>query len=859
MREDVIAGLVVAIAAVETGVTAERIHQVVDGVIVKEASGRRLLEQLTTDPGMLTSASPRIPLALDRILLKLADAGGTVIRPPGCATCGRVVLLNGRNGEDRICEACGRARIYDQTIDCVECGRRQKRHADVAGDTFCRSCWMALQQVADERLDRFVMAHVPAGTMAMMLTATERLKSDRLLRLALECDRFGAQWLADPPAASALFAAFYDGLRDLGAALPARACGQCGRVTRLSGRMEGRICCDVCYRAGHLKVCDGCGRTAPIESRRANGDRLCQACTNELPESWAECVSCRNRRMIAVRTPEGPMCSRCRAAPAPDLCTVCGVNADCRFPGTAKAMCVSCYNAARVDTCHRCGRERACRFAGTPKAICEPCAQRPKECSGCGRMMLPARHTEEGAPLCWACAPQIIESCSECGRDKRVSARTTAGPLCQACARSSPLMFRDCVRCGAHARLHHGRWCDRCYADDKLDELFPEDLVAADSRIAHLKEQSLAGDPRRTLHAFRRNTTIRTLREALSAPEPLSHALLDGLAADGTTRPVRALLVEHGLLPPRDETLVTFEKWCQARTAHLTDPEHRRIFERFVRWRHLRQLRAQPTPVTPSQSQGRRQELQQVITLLGWMIARGEPLHLLNQARLDLWLLEGPRMRRRVAAFLDWCARDGVIPRLHVRPLTRTANIPTGTSTEDRWALLNSILAAFDADPRTRLAGALLLLFGIPVARLHRLTVTDIEDASPVTIRLGADPLELPDEIGELALLARAHRDAPRLLSDVGESDWLFPGQHHGAPLSRDALTDRLAAYGIRPRHARAGALAALAQQLPAPVIARLTGLHVTAATRWADATSASHARYSALRTQNRETRHRRL
>lgn len=131
--------------------------------------------------------------------------------------------------------------------------------------------------------------------------------------------------------------------------------------------------------------------------------------------------------------------------------------------------------------------------------------------------------------------------------------------------------------------------------------------------------------------------------------------------------------------------------------------------------------------------------------------------------------------------------------------------------------------------------------------RPHLLRVTDITSTDTVTIRLGADPLELPDAIGQLAITAREHRDAPRLLTDAGESDWLFPGQHHGAPLSRDALTDRLARFGIRARHARAGALASLAQELPAPVIARLTGLHVTAATRWAEAVVASNARYSAL------------
>ena len=839
--------LVATIAAVETTVAPGVIGGIVDREVVQEAGRRRLLAQLREDPGMLVAGSTRIPLVLDRILLELAAAGGSTVRPPGCARCGRVVLLNCRDGEDRICAACGRARL-DVLIDCVECERsEQLRHAQVGDHAYCRSCWRALQDVTDKRLDRFVASHIPGGTMHMMLTATEGLKADRLLRLAVECELFGPGWLADPPASSTLFAAFYTRLRELGARLPALTCGHCGRSGRLPDRLGGRICCSSCYKAAHQAVCDGCGNTAHLELRLANGDRLCQACTNQLPESWASCVSCGNHRLIAVRTPDGPMCSACRTAPGADVCTVCGAQGRCRFPGTEKAICLSCYAATRVDVCHQCGQERECRFAGTVKAICLPCARPRRPCSICTRVGYSIRVTPDGEPLCWYCAPHVVETCISCGRDTRVSARTDQGPLCQRCARNSPLMFRDCRRCGAHGRLHHRRWCDRCYADDKIRELLPDSVVAADPTLAAMRERFLAADERRTLDAFRRNTTVAILREALTSTEPLSHELLDRLGTPGSTGPVRALLAEHGLLPARDEQLIRFETWCQDRSAQIANPDHRRLFDRFVRWRHLRQLREQARPVGRRQSDGRRQELQQVLDLMSWLTIRSESLAMLDQGRLELWLVDGPPVRRRVTAFLEWAASNKVCPRLRVPPLRRSANTPTGASADERWELLGDVLSAEDEDPRTRLAGALLLLFGIPVARLHLLRVTDITGTERVTIRLGPDPLELPEAIGQLAIAAREHRDAPRLLTDAGESDWLFPGQNHGAPLSRDSLTDRLAKFSIRARHARAGALASLAQELPAPVIARLTGLHIVAATRWVDAVVASNARYSAL------------
>lgn len=851
MREAVVEDLVVLIGAVESDLSRPAIRRVVDEVVTKEPMGLRLLAALDNNPALLTAGSPQMPTSLARILLALTREGATTVLAPGCARCGRAVLLNCRDGENGICAACGRARLAVKT-SCNDCGRQMRRHATVADRDYCRTCWDALQPSAPSRIARFAASHVPGSTPDAVAEAVVSLgvKADRRLRLALECDLFGARWVTDPAPASLLFVAFYDSLLAHGATLPARSCGHCGRTRKLTERLGGLICCRRCYRAGNLRPCDGCGKTASIELRRADGSRLCQACTNLLNESWAVCVSCGNRRLIASRTAEGPMCSGCRTAPGLDVCTACDAERDCRFPGTQKAICLPCYAAARIDACSRCGQERECRFAGTERAICEPCALRREPCSGCSRVMIAIRHTSDGAPLCWACAPAIIESCTGCGRQARVSARTESGPLCQRCARKSPLMFRDCFRCGTHGRLHKRRWCDRCYADDKIRDLLPAELIAGNPALMQLRERCLAADARRTLHAFRRNTTIAKLREALRSSEPLSHDLLDGLGTLEETGPVRSLLVGHGLLPPRDDRLVRFERWCADAAAAITDPGHRRTFDRFVRWRPLRELRDQDRPVTTGQSNGRREQLRQVSELLEWLTARSESLADLDQARLDLWLMQGTPIRRRVVAFLRWASHNRLCPRLRVPPGSTSKRTPVGVSVDERWELLRNLLREDTVDPRTRLAGVLVLLFGIRVMKLHTLRVTDIVDQDGhVTIRLGPDPLELPDEIGQLAIAARDRRHAPRLLSDDGDDEWLFPGQHHGAPLSRDALTDRLNTIGVRVRAARTGALVSLVQELPAPVIARLTGMHVASATGWADAVSASHARYTALLT----------
>ena len=847
MREQVVDDLVMLISTVEESIARPLIHQIVDEVVIKETPGRRLIAVLKADPGLLIAGSPRIPTALARILLALTEAGAQTVRAPACAHCGRVRPLACRDGADGICAACGQARSIT-LIRCHQCGRERMRYAAAGECDYCLTCWLAMSSSAATRIAQFTTAHVAGATEEMTVAgvAAVGVKRDRLVRLALECELFGAGWVADPAPASVLFANFYDALRALGAGLPPRSCGQCGQVKRLTGRLDGLICCQPCYRAGHLKACDRCGKLASLEVRRADESRLCRACAKRLEELAAICVECGRLRPIGCRTPEGPMCSRCHRARGVDVCSVCGVESECRSPGSKKAICVRCYAAARRDTCRRCGRERECRFAGTEKAICVPCTRRREACSVCGHVTFPARRTEEGAPICWACIPRIVEACAGCGRDCRVSSRIDGSPFCLRCARANPATFRDCYRCGTHGRLHRRRWCDRCFADDKIRELLTDALVAGNPALARLREQCLKADPHRTLEAFKRNVTIAKLRDALGGTAPLTHELLDGLGSLAQLGPVRALLVEHGVLPPRDELLVRFERWSRQIADTIRDSADRRTFDRFVRWRHLRELRDRGRPITRGQSTGRREELRLIIALLSWLDDRGETFAKLDQARLDLWLTSKPRTPRRVEPFLRWAADNRICPRLRVPVSGKPTRTPVGATDEERRELFGAILRAGEVDPRTRLAGALLVLFGIRVVRLRMLRVSDIiEDDGRVTIRLGPDPLQLPEEVAPLAIAARDRRDVPRLLSDAGEDEWLFPGQHHGTPITPEALTKRLRAIGIHARMVRTGALVSLVQEVPAPVISRLTGLHVTATTRWAETASASHARYS--------------
>ena len=62
---------------------------------------------------------------------------------------------------------------------------------------------------------------------------------------------------------------------------------------------------------------------------------------------------------------------------------------------------------------------------------------------------------------------------------------------------------------------------------------------------------------------------------------------------------------------------------------------------------------------------------------------------------------------------------------------------------------------------------------------------------------------------------------------------WLFPGRVPGQHIDGHSLTNLLNRHGISARPSRNGALATLASDLPAAILADLLGLHINTAVRW--------------------------
>jgi len=134
-----------------------------------------------------------------------------------------------------------------------------------------------------------------------------------------------------------------------------------------------------------------------------------------------------------------------------------------------------------------------------------------------------------------------------------------------------------------------------------------------------------------------------------------------------------------------------------------------------------------------------------------------------------------------------------------------------------------------------RVGGALVLLFGMLVSRITQLTKDDvIEDGQATCLAIGAHRLILPPRLASLARQLR-DQDEPRwTLGRLGApAPWLFPGQSPARPAVDVPFGVRLHRYGIDAHAGRDTARLALAAELPASVLADLTGISIGTAERW--------------------------
>jgi hypothetical protein len=277
-------------------------------------------------------------------------------------------------------------------------------------------------------------------------------------------------------------------------------------------------------------------------------------------------------------------------------------------------------------------------------------------------------------------------------------------------------------------------------------------------------------------------------------------------------------------------------------------PEHHaRVLRPFTHWVLLRRARrrADLGRATSGTATRLRTYVYIVLELLTWLDERGLSLASLRQDHVDTWLTGG-RKRREIGPFLEWATERGLTAR-HSIP-SRAGQIGTGGAalTEgQRWQQLRQLLDGDDTLLEVRVAGGLVLLYGLAASRLRLLAVEQVHQKDGDTfLDFGSQPLFIPPRLAALLHMLAA---APRRRSKVPvahDRGWLFPGAVPGEPLSEPGFKLLLRRGGVRTRAARSAALIAFAAELPPSVLADLLGLTIQTAQKWAARTQPDWAAY---------------
>ena len=156
-------------------------------------------------------------------------------------------------------------------------------------------------------------------------------------------------------------------------------------------------------------------------------------------------------------------------------------------------------------------------------------------------------------------------------------------------------------------------------------------------------------------------------------------------------------------------------------------------------------------------------------------------------------------------------------------------------SEDTRWDLLTRCLHDTAMPIDVRAAGALLLLYGIPVTRIIELRAGQLtKRGERCYLTIDTHQVIVPPAVSRL--LGELPASIPGSASVVSGADsvWLFSGRQAGRPVSAASMWRRLRHHGIDIVPARNTTLITLAADLPPAVLSDLLGISITSAVHWA-------------------------
>ncbi|MFC5107433.1 hypothetical protein [Kibdelosporangium philippinense] len=648
----------------------------------------------------------------------------------------------------------------------------------------------------------------------------------------------------------------------------AEPCSRCGRLRPVVTRDSDGPVCQTCRARDHAthRACGTCGQVERIVARSADGAGMCRRCyqARRVPE---RCCRCGEDRVPATRTSDGPVCERCYRTPD-QRCDGCGRIRPLKTRRTdvLPALCSGCYRG-RSATCTTCGRVRPTKrcSARQGEATCASCWPRSRRvCARCQRVkaILTRWPIGDVCAACYAWVRKHPATCTGCGAIRPLIGTDSADtPICGPCAGQSDRDY-TCPRCGESGFAQTIGRCLRCEVGDRIHELLADaDGVLRLDLQPFVTALATVDSPNAVLQWLRPGQPAAHLLEWIHAIDvPVTHDLLDCLPPGLAVHRLRQTLVHTGVLPERDEYLERLVPWLDNLLAD--QPATRaHLLRTYATWTVLRRARyrARSKQFTPGANNWARSRLRAALRLLCWIDEQGLELGSIRQDHIDQWLLTGrPESTYPAREFLHW-ARQRRLAGAVAIPKKRSRTTLAPITDDERWQQLRRCLHDNTLPTPVRAAGALVLLYGLPVSRVALLRCDDIhiDTDQCAWVHYGRHRLRLPPAVAAVVL---AQRDQATTVSPVGRSHpggvaWLFPGGFPGRP-ARDALYRGLRLHlHVHLRRARSAALAGLAAELPAAVLAQLLDININTALTWTRHTQADWTAYLAARRNTTDTK----
>ncbi len=457
-------------------------------------------------------------------------------------------------------------------------------------------------------------------------------------------------------------------------------------------------------------------------------------------------------------------------------------------------------------------------------------------------------------PVCQVCYTAVLQSpaeCPRCGIVQPLIARDDDGAeACGPCVGFAA--GYTCKQCGRVGNPHSRGRCAHCVLAERVNAL----LAGPDGAVAPQLEPLAAAladapSPFPAIQWIKESPNTKLLAQLAAEGHELTHELLDELPPSRNQRYIRQLLVHTGILEERNEDIERIPGWMEHELADKP-AAHANLARPFLHWFLLRRARRRAAIRRHSASADRdlRRRVRVAPDFLTWMDQRGLALDKLAQEHIDDWIAGATSQRRYlIRYFLKWTiscrlARELTVPSV---PRQEPQNL---LDEDDRWPLLQRCLTDDDLSTDVRAAAVITLLFGPSTERLCHLKPEHLKfDDKHAHLVLGRHPVLLPPRLAELLrYLAEQPELRPQLSRVQPGPRWLFPGMVPGKPISTHGMTQKLGRHGIPVRTARNAALAA---DLPSPILADVTGMHRHTALRWVAYAKRDWAEYLAARAED--------